>query len=407
MAANDKDISYRDVLQGIFSERPEALRELVTLFLNQMLKSEQSEYLGAAPYERTDERTDYRSGSRPRMIKTRLGTLTLMVPQTRNGFVTSALERYQRNERALLAGIGEMALKGVSTRKVQDVTEAFFGFPVSAQTVSGLCGNLDDELKEWRSSELAEAYPYLIIDARYQKVRIGHKVVSQGVLIVTGVDKKGVRRALDLMLADSESEVSWRELFNRLKQRGLHGVKLVVSDDHQGLVAAVGRCFQGASWQRCQVHFMRNAMKKVSPSERKALAAALKEVFGSGDMEKAVRRAKELVQEIGARKPKLADWIETGIGDCLTVFSFPDSHRTRLRTTNMVERLNKEIKRRTSVIEIFPSEQSAERLIGALLIDQDEKWQAGRTYLNMDELKEWERKQSNQNVEELEFAEAS
>ena len=407
MAVIEKDKSYSAGLQGIFSQHPEALRDLVTVFLNQMLRAEQAEYLGAAPYERTDERTDYRSGSRPRLIKTRLGTLTLMVPQTRNGFVTSALERYQRSERALLAGIGEMALKGVSTRKVQDVTEAFFGFPVSAQTVSGLCRNLDDELKEWRSRELEESYPYLIIDARYQKVRIGHKVVSQGVLIITGVDDKGVRRTLDLMLADSESEVSWRELFNRLKKRGLHGVKLVVSDDHQGLVAAVGRCFQGASWQRCQVHFMRNAMKKVSPKERRALADALKEVFGSKDAKEALKRANELAEEIRARKPKLADWIEGGVGDCLTVFSFPRGHRTRLRTTNMVERLNKEIKRRTSVIEIFPSEQSAERIIGALLVDQDEKWQVGRTYLNMDELKEWESKQSNEQAEESEFAEAS
>ena len=279
--------------------------------------------------------------------------------------------------------------------------------PFSAQTVSGLCRNLDDELKEWRSRELEEAYPYLIIDARYQKVRIGHKVVSQGVLIITGVDDKGVRRTLDMMLADSESEVSWRELFNRLKKRGLHGVKLVVSDDHQGLVAAVGRCFQGASWQRCQVHFMRNAMKKVSPKERRALADALKEVFGSKDAKEAVKRANELAEELRSRKPKIADWIEGGIGDCLRVFSFPKGHRTRLRTTNMVERLNKEIKRRTSVIEIFPSEQSADRIIGALLVDQDEKWQVGRIYLNMDELKEWESKQSSEQVEESEFAEAS
>jgi putative transposase len=407
VATMENDRSYREVLQGIFSEHPEALGDLVTLFLNRMLKAEQTEYLGAAPYERTDERTDYRSGSRPRMIKTRLGTLTLMVPQTRGGFVTSALERYQRSERALLSGIGEMALKGVSTRKVQDVTEAFFGFPVSAQTVSGLYKDLDDELKEWRSRGLEDAYPYLIIDARYQKVRIGHKVVSQGVLIVTGIDESGVRRTLDLMLADSESEVSWRELFNRLKKRGLHGVTLVVSDDHQGLVEAVRRCFQGASWQRCQAHFMRNAMKKVSPKERRALADALKDVFGSPDIDEAVRRADELAQEIRARKPKVADWIEGGIGDCLTVFSFPKGHRTRLRTTNMVERLNKEIKRRASVIEIFPSEQSAERIIGALLIDQDEKWQVGRTYLNMDELKEWEKKQSSEQAEELEFAETS
>ena len=407
MAVTQKDKSYSEVLQGIFSEHPEALGDLVTLFLNRMLKAEQAEHLGAAPYERSEERTDYRSGFRPRLLKTRLGTLTLMVPQTRGGFATSALERYQRSERALLTGIGEMALKGVSTRKVQDVTEAFFGFPVSAQMVSGLYKNLDEELRVWRSRELEEAYPYLIIDARYQKVRIGHKVVSQGVLIVTGVDESGVRRTLDLMLADSESEVSWRELFNRLKKRGLHGVTLVVSDDHQGLVAAVGRCFQGASWQRCQVHFMRNAMKKVSPKERKALADALKDVFSSPDIGEAVRRADELAQEIRARKPKVADWIEGGIGDCLTVFSFPKGHRTRLRTTNMVERLNKEIKRRASVIEIFPSEQSAERIIGALLIDQDEKWQVGKTYLNMDELKEWNKTQSKEKTEDLEFAEAS
>ena len=406
MAATQKDNLYHEVLQGIFSDK-ESLRDLVAGFLNQLLKVEQAEYLGATPYERSEERTDYRSGYRPRFIKTRLGTLELMVPQTRGGFETSALDRYQRSERALLSGIGEMALKGVSTRKVKEVTEAFFGFSVSAQTVSSLYKNLDEELRVWRNRELKEEYPYIIVDARYEKVRVGHKVISQGVLIVTGVNENGVRRTLDLLIANSESDVSWRELFNRLKNRGLKGVKLVVSDDHQGLVEAVGRCFQGASWQRCQVHFMRNAMKKVTPGERKALACALKNVFASPDIKEALKRAGELSGELRARRPKLADWLDDGVGDCLTVFSFPEGHRTRLRTTNMLERLNKEIKRRTRVIEIFPSEQSAERIIGALLIDQDEKWLVGRTYLNMDELKEWESKKSNQTVEELEFAEAS
>lgn len=407
MATEEKINSYRELLQGIFSEHPEALGDLVVGFLNQLLKAEQAEYLRAAPYERTEEREDYRSGFRSRSIKTRLGKLTLMLPQTRGGFVSAALERYQRSERALLSGIGEMALKGVSTRKVKEVTEAFFGFPVSAQAVSDLCKGLDEELRVWRSRNLEEAYPYIIVDARYQKTRVDYRVVSQGVLIIAGVDEQGTRRVLDLMLADSENEISWRELFNKLKDRGLHGVRLVVSDDHRGLVGAVQRCFQGASWQRCQVHFIRNAMHKVPVRERKALAEALKEIFNSRDMEKALTLVSELVQELSGKRPALTDWIEQEIGDCLTVFCFPASHRKRLRTTNMLERLNKEIKRRTRVVEIFPSRESAERMIGALLIDQDEKWLAGRKYLNMDELAEWDNSLASNSSEESKFAEAA
>lgn len=407
MATKQQDKAYREILQGIFSEHPEALRDLVTNLINQLLKAEQAEHLGVAPYERTPERTDYRSGFKPRFLKTRLGTLTLMVPQTRNGFTTSALERYQRNERALLCGIGEMAIKGVSTRKVKDVTEAFFSFPVSAQTVSGLSKRLEEELRVWRSRRLNKAYPYLIVDARYEKMRVGHKVVSQAVLLISGVDESGCRRMLDLMIADSESEVSWRELFNQLKSRGLHGVRLLVSDAHGGIIEAAKRCFQGSSWQRCQVHFMRNVLKSVSPKARTELAEDLKEIFASKDFKEANERASELVEQMSKRRPKLADSIESEIVDCLTVFSFPESHRKRLISTNMVERLNKEIKRRTRVIEIFPSVESAERLIGALIIDEDEKWLGGQRYLDMDDLYEWEESQRNELTREFEFAEAS
>ncbi len=407
MATEENINSYREVLQGIFSDHPEALKDLVTVFINQLLKAEQAEYLRAAPYERTEDREDYRSGFRSRSIKTRLGKLSLMLPQTRGGFASVALERYQRSERALLSGIGEMALKGVSTRKVAEVTEAFFGFPVSAQAVSDLCKALDEELKVWRSQKLEEAYPYLIVDARYQKTRVDYRVVSQGVLIVAGVDEHGTRRVLDLMLADSENEASWREMFDRLKDRGLHGVLLVVSDDHRGLVQAIKRCFQGASWQRCQVHFIRNAMLKLPARERKALASGLKEIFTARDMEKALKRLSELTKELRDKRPALVDWLEQEIGDCLSVFCFPEGHRKRLRTTNLLERLNKEIKRRTRVVEIFPSRESAERMIGALLIDQDEKWLAGCQYLNMDELAEWDKSQTSNSSEESEFAEAA
>lgn len=407
MATNNQDKAYSKILQGIFSEHPETFRDLVADIVNQLLRAEQSEYLRAAPYERSDERIDYRSGFKPRYLRTRIGKLTLMVPQTRDGFTTSALERYQRSERALLSGIGEMALKGVSTRKVKDVTEAFFGFPVSAQMVSGLNKRLEEELKVWRQRKLGEAYPYLIVDARYEKMRVEGKVVSQAVLIIAGVDASGCRRVLDLMIADSESELSWRELFDRLKDRGLKGVRLVVSDDHKGIIQAVKRCFQGASWQSCQVHFMRNARKSVSAKERTKLMEGLKEIFASKDFNEANERVGELVREISKRRPKLAGKIETKIVDCLAVFGFPASHRKRLSSTNMVERLNKEIKRRTRVIEIFPSMESAERLIGALIIDEDEGWLTGQRYLDMDELYQWEEAQRNKLTGEFEFAEAS
>ena len=402
--AERKDSSWREVLQGIFSEHPEALRELVEAFLNELLRAEQSEYLRAGPYERTEERTDYRSGYRPRLIKTRLGTLELLVPQTRGGFTTSALERYQRSERALLSGIGEMALRGVSTRKVKAVTEAFFGFPVSAQTVSALGQRLDEELSAWRSRRLEEAYPYLVVDARYEKVRVARRVVSQGVLVVSGIDERGRRRVLDLRLADTESEASWREVFDALKARGLRGVRLVVSDHHGGLMEAIGRCFQGASWQRCQTHFIRNALKRVRPKERRGLAQALRRVFYAPDLERALADAESLVERLEGQQPALARWLEESIEECLTVFHFPPSHRKRLRTTNMLERLNKEIRRRTRVVEIFPSPEAAERLIGALVIDQDEQWLAGNRYLNVEDLEDWDNQQDEGLPTELHFA---
>ena len=407
MATSNENKTYREILQGVFSDQPEAFRDLVTDIINQLLRAEQAEYLSASPYERTQQRTDYRSGFKPRYIKTRIGKLTLMVPQTRGGFTTSALQRYQRSERALLSGIGEMALKGVSTRKVKDVTEAFFGFPVSAQTVSDLNVRLEAELEAWRSRKLDEAYPYLIVDARYEKVRVEHKVVSQAVLIVCGVNVHGDRRLLDIMVADSESESSWRELFDRLKDRGLKGVRLIVSDKHRGIIKAAERCFQGASWQSCQVHFMRGAMMKISPKSRPQLIADLKEVFASKDMNEARELVGKLVGRMRKIKPKLAESIESGIEDCLRVLDFPESHRKRLSSTNMSERMNREIKRRTRVIGIFPSVESAERLIGALIIDEDEKWLNQQKYLNMDELQEWEDARRNDLTGEFEFAEAS
>jgi transposase-like protein len=375
-------------------DEPTFLKEIVERVLQELLEAEMTEHIGAAPYERTEKRSGQRNGYKPRTLRTRVGTLKLLVPQDREGtFSTRLFARYQRNEKALVLALMEMYVEGVSTRKVRDITEELCGTSFSKSLVSSLAGQLDSELGAWRSRPLeGEGYPYLFVDARYEKARTNGRVVSQGVLIVCAVREDGMREILAMEVADTESEATYQELFRSLKRRGLKGVQLVVSDDHEGLKSAVSRHFQGAAHQRCQVHYQRNLLGMVGHAKRKELGADLRAIFAAPAREEALRIASSVAQKWrGKGMEKIAEHLEEHIEECLTCLAFPESHRRRIRTTNSLERLNQEIKRRTRVVRIFPNRESCLRLVRALAVEVSEEWVTGRRYLDMEELREHRR----------------
>jgi putative transposase len=377
--------------QEVLLDDPTFLKEIVERVVQELLEAEMTEHIGAAPYERSEKRTGHRNGHKPRTLRTRVGTLNLLVPQDREGtFSTRLFSRYQRNEKALVLALMEMYVEGVSTRKVKEVTEELCGISFSKSLVSSLAGRLDAELEAWRKRRLeAQAYPYVFVDARYEKIRVSGRVVSQGVLVVSAVRDDGFREICGLEVADTESEATYHELFRSLKSRGLSGVQLVVSDDHEGLKAAIARHFQGASHQRCQVHYARNLLGMVAAKRRKELAEGLRGVLAATSREVAVRLACELAARWRRSNPAVAEHIEAHIEECLSCLAFPESHRRRIRTTNGLERLNQEIKRRSRVVRIFPSRASCLRLVSALAVEQSEEWVTGRRYLDMSELEEY------------------
>jgi transposase-like protein len=360
------------------------MRQLLQRMIQDVLESEMRTFLQAESYERTDTRTGYRNGYKPRMLHTRVGTLELMVPKDREGqFKTELFERYQRSEKALLLSIAEMYVQGVGTRKVRKITEALCGLEISKSQVSELTKRLDTEIEAWRNRPLNREYIYLIADARYEHIRSGGCVTSGGVLIVVGVDNAGYREPLGVWAADSEHETSWTNVFNNLKKRGLRGVQYVVSDDHKGLKKAVFRCFQGALWQRCQVHFMRNILSHTSRKERAYIISLMREITAAGSAETARKRITETVGQLERTHPKIAEMLDEHGEEILAVYHLPHAHRKRMRSTNMLERLNQEIKRRTRVVRIFPNEASCIRLVGALAMETAEEWMQ-RKYLDIE-----------------------
>jgi putative transposase len=380
-----------ELAQGVLIDDPGFLKEIVERVVQELLEAEMSEHIGAAPYERSEKRTGQRNGYKSRTLRTRVGTLNLLVPQDRQGtFSTRLFCRYQRNEKALVLALMEMYVEGVSTRKVKDITEELCGTSFSKSVVSSLAGSLDAELSAWRSRPLeAEAYPYVFVDARYEKARVDGRVASQGVLVVSGVRNDGFREILAVEVADTESEATYQELFRSLKRRGLSGVELVVSDDHEGLKSAISRHFQGASHQRCQVHYTRNLLGMVGVAKRKELAADLRTIFAATSKEQALGLASSVAEKWRERGySKIAEHLEESTEECLACLAFPESHRRRIRTTNGLERFNQEIKRRTRVVRIFPNKTACLRLVTALAVEQSEEWLTGRRYLDMEELKE-------------------
>jgi len=360
------------------------IRQLVERTVQQVLEAEMSSFLGAETYERNGDRRGWRNGFKPRTLKTRVGELELMVPKDRDGeFQTELFERYQRSEKAFVAALLQMYVEGVSTRKVTAITEALCGLEVSKSQVSALTAKLDAEIEGWRMRPLTEAYPYLIFDARYEKVRRGGAVVSQGVLVAIGISATGYREVLGCWVAESESEASWGAVFSELKQRGLSGVSYVVSDDHAGMVKAIERHFQGAVWQRCQVHFVRNALALCGQQQRPMVLRLMKAVTEAATREAASVALAAAVAELEKKAPKVARLLEASGEEILGVYALPEAHRKRMRTTNMLERQNQELKRRTRVVRVFPHEQSLLRLIAALLMETNQEWM-GRIYLRME-----------------------
>jgi putative transposase len=376
------------VAQAALTDDPDFLREIVERTLQALLETEMTAHLGAERYERSAGRQGQRNGYKPRTLHTRVGPLTLLVPQDREStFSTQLFARYQRNEKALVLALMEMYLEGVSTRKVSEITETLCGTSFSKSLVSHLAGELDTELAAWRARPLTgTTYPYLFVDARYEHVRVEGRVVSQGVLVASAIRSDGRREIVAVDVADTESEATYQALFRDLKARGLGGVRLVTSDDHAGLRAAIARHFQGASWQRCQVHYARNLLGHVGAGRRKELAAELRQVFAASTPAQARTAAQELADRWRATHPKVARSLEEESEACFACLAFPLAHQARIRTTNGLERLNQELKRRTRVVRIFPNRAACLRLITALCVEQSDEWVSGHRYLDLAEL---------------------
>jgi transposase-like protein len=366
------------------------LRELVEWLVQELLELEFSEYLGAEPYERNADRQGYRNGYRQRELFTRVGRLMLQVPRDREGrFSTQLFERYQRSEKALVLALQESYLQGVSTRKVRRITEKLCGVEFSKDQVSHMVQALDGELSGWRQRSLAEkTYPYLVVDARYEYVREDGRVESEGVLTVKGINHEGYRELLSVAVAPGEEGASWGAVFADLLQRELdpQAVGYVVSDEHQGLKAALRRYLPGATWQRCQTHYQRNAGAKVPRRARQEIHRQLRDVFNAPSLRHAQARVDRLSSEWQDRFPDLVTWLEETIEDPLAVFTLPAAHRRRLRTTNGLERYQQEVRRRSRVVRIFPNRASCLRLTTALAMEQSEDWLTGHRYLNMEAL---------------------
>ena len=373
----------------VIAQQRDFLKPLVGEVLQQLLEAEMVEAVGAERHERTEGRQSYRSGYYRRGLVTRVGKLELRVPQDRQGrFSTELFARYQRSEQALVATLAEMYVQGVSTRKVKAVTEELCGHAFSASTISEMNKTLDERLTAFAGRRLEEPYAYLIVDARYEKVREAGIICSRAVMIAIGINWDGRREVLAVELANRESESSWRDFLLRLKERGLAGVEFVVSDDHAGLRRAIREILPEAAWQRCYVHFLRNALDYLPRKAPDDCLTELRWLYDRRSLEEARRDLAAWLKKWQGRYAKLCDWVEANIEETLTFYRLPLEHHKHLKSTNMLERLNEEIKRRTHVVRIFPNELSCLRLVRALAAEYHEDWIEATRYLNMTVLKE-------------------
>jgi len=381
-----EDTALEQVFELLAEEGFDGMSQALEVLLNEMMKVERSRHLQAAPYERSEQRQGYANGFKAKRFRTRVGELELAVPQTRaSDFYPSCLEKGLQSERALRLALAEAYVQGVSTRKMAKLTRELCGIEVSSSEVSRAAQALDETLSAWRERPLG-AMPYVYLDARYEKVRHGGQVVDSAVLLAIGVNRQGQRSVLGVSVALSEQEVHWREFLMSLKDRGLHGIELFVSDAHEGLKAARKAVFPAVPWQRCQFHVQQNAQKYVPrQSMKREVAQAIRGVFNALNREEAERQLDLLIKTYQDTAPKLAAWAAEAIPEALTVFAFPEAHRRRIRTSNMVERLNKELKRRTRVATLFPNDASCLRLVSAVAMEISEEWETGRVYLTMEQ----------------------
>ena len=371
---------------GILNEHGfDGVSRCVEILINEAMRIERNNALKAGPYERSENRKGYANGFRPKTVRSRIGNLTFEVPQVRGdvSFYPSALERGIRSERALKVAIGEMYVNGISTRRVTKVVEEMCGLQISSSDVSRASALLDEELNKWRNRPLG-TIKYLILDARYEKVRIDGSVVSAAVLIATGVQPDGHRSVLGVSVSLSEAEVHWRSFLTSLMERGMHGVVCVTADDHSGLTAALNAVLPGVKRQRCQFHLQQNAGHYVPKvSMREEVAASIRAVFNAPDKTEANRLLQQAIVKYKKKASQLAEWMDINIPQGLTVFDLPEKVRKKLRTTNGVERLNRELARRTKIAGLFPNTDSLLRLSSALLMEISEEWETGKAYIKL------------------------
>ena len=358
-----------------------ALPELMRVLINQVMQAERAKYLQADEYERTEDRKGHANGFKPKTVKTRIGEITFAVPQVREGgFYPSALEKGLRSERALTITLAEMYVQGVSTRKVKAITEQLCGVEISATQVSRATAQLYEVLQEWRERPLGKI-TYLYLDARYEKVRVAGRVRDVAVLVDTGITPEGERVILGVSVSLSEHETHWKAFLKSLKDRGLYGMELVISDDHEGLGATRRAVFGSVPWQRCQFHLQQNAGAYLPKQNmRLEVAAEIRSIFNATNKRRAEELLQEVIQKYAVTAPRLSAWLEDNLSEGFSVFDFPLEHRRMIRTTNSLERINKEIRRRTRVVGVFPNEASCLRLVSALLMEISEEWQIGKHY---------------------------
>jgi putative transposase len=389
-----KSIVKLSDVKCLLEEDRDLLKELVKQVLQESLEAEMEQAIGAGKGERTDSRLGYRSGYYTRTLITRVGKLELRIPQDRSGrFSTQLFERYQRSEKALVSALAEMYVQGVSTRKVKAITEELCGHEFSASAISSIVKSLDEQLDQFAKRQLEEPFPYLILDARYEKVRENGAIRSRAVLLAIGIDWEGRRQVLGVELANRESATSWKEFLVSLKDRGLKGVEMAVSDDHAGLKKAIAHVLPEAVWQRCYVHFLRNALDYLPRKGDDDCLRELRWLYDRRDLSEARKDLGAWLRRWQDRYPRLCAWVEENIDETLSFYRLPLRHHKHLKSTNMLERLNEEIRRRTRVVRIFPNGESCLRLVRALAVETHENWIEAHRYLEMEFLKESKKKE--------------
>lgn len=370
MAQLNITLNQDEILQLLSGDRDEAFKKLLTESLNSILKAESAEQLGAEPYERSDNRTDSRNGFRERELNTRIGNIVLTVPRHRNQpFRTLIFDNYKRSEAALVTCMAEMVVNGVSTRKVTKVVETLCGTSFSKSSVSEVCKELDQAVYEFKNRSLDKEYPFLFVDATYFKVRINHRVTAKALMIAIAINSEGKREIVGFETYENESKKTWKSFFDSLKQRGLSGLKIVTSDAHEGIIYALNNTFPTVPWQRCQAHFSRNVLEHVPAKYQTEIHDRILEMYNADSIDKARRIRDSIIQDFSDVASKAMECLDNGFECCMTAMCLPKETRRYIRTTNHLERLNRELKRRYKVIGIFPNEESIIRLMGSILLE--------------------------------------